>query len=356
MDVFAKIEGVKYQPLLCRSLNSYSIGELDLALSKSGSFMLSLDGGGQIATSWWRSPKRTRSYPYARVYDTLQFPGKKMTIIPIVKDEGIEGDRDYLQWDTISLLSLVGIYAVISYYDRAVGSSRYKGKITKQRFALQHVKSKIAELSNYQSDALHWNLSQVDELAAISQRALAAYKAISKRTNVKMHSLESLEHRIAEFAESKKSFIAASRARAQSAQKRESAVVHESENLSGDKATLTISNYLGGYYYLTCDEVEILRKRIYLTEGKHSRNSPFPALDDIKDGLFKMLLLTNLCRVWIGKKEYKPVPILKLTSSSPDVSLRLSRRNGEILKLLKQESSTNGFRVLVNDDNLDDLF
>ena len=67
----------------------------------------------EFAVSWWVSPKRTRSYPYARVYDTLGFSGKKATIIPIIKDEGKDGDRDFLQWDTISLMSLLGVYVIV---------------------------------------------------------------------------------------------------------------------------------------------------------------------------------------------------------------------------------------------------
>ncbi|MGC9043411.1 MAG: hypothetical protein ACP5KG_06100, partial [Myxococcota bacterium] len=75
--------------------------------------------------SWWVSPKRTRSYPDARVYDTLSFEGKKVTIIPIINDEGREGDRDFLQWDTISLMSLLGVYVIIGYYKNAEKSKRY---------------------------------------------------------------------------------------------------------------------------------------------------------------------------------------------------------------------------------------
>src|SRR5690554_1402408 len=67
--------------------------------------------------SKWVSPKRTRSYPFSRVYDTFSYVGgKKITIIPIVKDEGQKGDRDYLQWATISLMSLLNVYVIITYY------------------------------------------------------------------------------------------------------------------------------------------------------------------------------------------------------------------------------------------------
>ncbi len=119
MDVSAKITGITYTPFLCRELNLFNIKDLDTAFNNAASFILSFDKGIQIAASWWVSAKRTRSYPYSRVYDTLGFQGKKVTIIPIVKDEGKDGDRDFLQWDTISLMSLLGVYTIVSYYSRA---------------------------------------------------------------------------------------------------------------------------------------------------------------------------------------------------------------------------------------------
>ena len=57
------------------------------------------------------SPKRTRSYPYERVYNSLRI-SKKITVIPVIKDEGAKGDRDFLQWDTISLMSLLDVFVL----------------------------------------------------------------------------------------------------------------------------------------------------------------------------------------------------------------------------------------------------
>lgn len=133
MDVSAKITGIRYTPFLCRELKSYDIKKLTDAFDKDASFILKFDKDIQIAVSWWVSAKRSRSYPYSRVYDTLGFQGKKVTIIPIFKDEGKEGDRDFLQWDTISLMSLLGVYTIVSYYNRADKSRRYDHKITNQR-------------------------------------------------------------------------------------------------------------------------------------------------------------------------------------------------------------------------------
>ena len=53
-----------------------------------------------------------------REYNTLS-NGKKITVIPVVKDEGFDGDRDFIQWDTISLMSLLDVYVILAYYSVA---------------------------------------------------------------------------------------------------------------------------------------------------------------------------------------------------------------------------------------------
>src|SRR3989338_9837220 len=141
--ISAKIKEIKYTPFLCRRLNIFDIKDLDKALSKDATFILKIDEKNQIAMSWWVSAKRTRSYPYSRVYDSLGFTGKKITIIPIFKDEGKEGDRDFLQWDPISLMSLLGINVIIAYYCEAVQSSRYEKKVTDQIFNFDYIKNQI---------------------------------------------------------------------------------------------------------------------------------------------------------------------------------------------------------------------
>lgn len=163
MDLSAKIKGIKYKPLLCKELDVYEINELEEAINQSASFILKINKENNVAISWWVSAKRTRSYPYARVYDTLCFSGKKITIIPIMKDEGIEGDRDFLQWDTVSLMSLLGVYVVIAYYTNAEPSKKFKNKITNQKFDIDYLREKINDILSFQSDALHWNISHIDE-------------------------------------------------------------------------------------------------------------------------------------------------------------------------------------------------
>jgi len=346
MDLSAKITGIKYKPFLCADLKEFVVRELQEALSKHASFVLNISKGKRVAISWWVSAKRTRSYPYARVYDTLSFVGRKITIIPIVKDEGKEGDRDFLQWDTISLMSLLGVYVIIGYYVEAEKNKKYRHKITNQRFDVGYIKEKIQETLSYQSDALHWNLSQIDKIGEIAQKALKSYKLISKKTEVEMHSWNSAEKRIKQLQKGKEEFMNLSRTLAKKAQERESITTQPKEYLSGEKGIITIKNYLGGFYYFTVDEVELKGKEVYLIEGKHSKRS-FPSISDIKDGLIKMILFTNLEDVRINRESFKPKPVLKLTVANHFDVRKLNTTQRRNLELLKKEARINGFEVII---------
>jgi len=347
LDISAKITGIKYTPFMCRRLHTFAVQNLDVALSKEATFILKIDDERKIAVSWWVSSKRTRSYPYARVYDSLEF-GKKVTIIPIVKDEGARGDRDFLQWDTVSLMSLLGVFVIIGYYVDAEPNPRYPNKITNQRHDAHYILSEIEKLLSYQSDALHWNLSQLEKAGELGEKALESYTQISGRLGVKMHSPEKARKRIEKLLEGKEAFLALSRDLAKKAQKRESITKQPKEKLKGGKATITIKNYLGGKYFFTLDEVEKHDEDLYLIEGKHTKSNNLPSLGDIKDGLLKMMLLTNLEDVKIGESQFNPIPILKLTTGSGFSIESTNKLQKEILDKLKNESETNGFRVLLN--------
>jgi len=316
-------------------------------LASCASFILNINKENKVAISWWVSAKRTRSYPYTRVYDTLGFSGKKITIIPVVKDEGKEGDRDFLQWDTISLMSLLGVYVIIAYYSDAKRSKRYRHKITNQRFDIDYIREQIKNILSYQSDALHWNLAHVDKVGQIGERAMEVYAKISKKLKVEMHSRQTAEKRIIELLKGKDEFMKLSRMLAEKAQRRERLTIQPKENLSGTKAIITIQNYLGGYYYFTSDEAEVKGNNVFLIEGKHSKNNFLPSLEDIKDGLLKMILFTNLEDVKIGGKNYNAKPVLKLTIENHFDSENLNATQKRALELLRREAKTNGFQVKI---------
>jgi len=350
MDIYAEIKGIKYKLFCAKPLAGYNIDRLDKALSERANFTLTINDKNEIAVSWWVSPKRTRSYPYARVYDTLGFAGKKITIIPVIKDEGKDGDRDFLQWDTISLMSLLGVYVIIGYYVKAERNQRYENKITNQRFNVNYIRSEIQRLLFYQSDALHWNLEQIDKISKIADMAFDSYRKISEELNLEMHSMESAQQRIEELHKGKERFMQLSRELAQKAQKRESVTVQPKEHLTGTKTMITIKNYLGGYYYFTSDEVEIFDNELHLIEGKHTRTGLLPSEGDIKDGLIKMILFTNLENVAVNGYKFYPVPVLKLTTNNKFDERLLSSPKLRLFNLLKREAEHNGFRIKLNDE------
>ncbi len=347
LKVTAKIEGINYKPTMCRNLKIIPMDQFESALSKSSCFILKIDQTNSIAVSWWVSAKRTRSYPYARVYDTLNFSGKKLTIIPIFKDEGKDGDRDFLQWDTVSLMSLLGVNVIIAYYEHAIKNPKYKNKITSQRFNIDYLKFKINNLLNYQSDALHWNIAQIKNIGEIGDKAINCYKFISSESGVEMHSLKLAKNRINKLKEGLEIFMKFSRKLAKEAQYREMLTEQPKEQLDGVKGIITIENYLGGKYYLTVDEIERKKDDILLIEAKHSKDDKLPSINDIKDGIIKMILFTNLENVSLNDDTLNPIPILKLTTGKP---INKTTAQIKIMKNLEVESKINNFNVIINEN------
>lgn len=234
VKIIARIAGIEYTPFLCRELPIYPIDHISEAFSRENAFFLDTRAKKRFAISHWVSPKRTRSYPYARVYDTLSFQGKRVTIIPVIKDEGLQGDRDYIQYDTLTLMGLLGVHAILSYYKDAQKSLRSPNKITN-------------------------------------------------------------------------------------------------------------------------DEVYTKEHQIFLVEAKHIKNQPLPSIEDIKDGLLRMVLLTNLKEVTIGQQAFSPVAGLRLTSEQTFFIEHLTSTQRETLHLLKKEAEDNQFYVIINETNLNGL-
>ncbi len=161
-----------------------------------------------------------------------------------------------------------------------------------------------------------------------------------------MHSRTTAQRRIKQLQEGKDEFMSLSRQLAEMAQRRESLTEQPKEHLSGTKGIITIQNYLGGFYYFTSDEVEVKGKDVYLIEGKHSRGF-LPSIGDIKDGLIKMILFTNLEDVKMNGKSYNPKPVLKLTVENHFDSTNLNFSQKRNLELLRKEAKQNGFEIQI---------
>ncbi|MGI8469691.1 MAG: VWA domain-containing protein [Pyrinomonadaceae bacterium] len=311
-DITGEIENIKYKQVVAKDLREYDFENFKINNS-TGSFLLS-DGQNKIAVSRWISPKRTRSYPYERVYNTLAFP-RCAAIIPVVKDEGLGGERDFLQWDTISFLSLLDVYLIPAYYSDAVKNAKRGDQITAQKLDENYVNGKLKEIFAFKGSAREWNEKEVKNLSDIFEKSRAAYAAISKNTGTYLHDDAALVQLI-KLTMNPNDFAEFSRGKAERAQNRETQSIQPKEALATDtKGKVTITNLAGGKYFFTCDETLVDKNSLFLIEDKHSQRAHLPSENDIKDGLLKMIIYTNLRNVRVGGNSVLQKPVLKLTST-----------------------------------------
>lgn len=310
------IRGVKYRAFLTDNLKKITFSDFDA--NSSNSFGIIEVEDTEVAYSKWVSPKRTRSYPFARIYNTYN-AAKILTIIPIIKDEGKDGDLDKLQYSTISWMNLLNVYIVLGYYDDAEKSLKpgqsNKDKLTNQRFDNDFIKAQIQEIIEYKQSALHWNKNLFEErFTQIFRIALDSYTDISVKKNIKIHSHSSMEKYLQAINEDFEAFKSLSLRGSQDASKREALTSHRLEYLtSGMKATFCIKNYLGGDYYLTPDEIFPVEEGYIIQESKNSTKKALPDLSDIQDGLFKLILYSNINSLTLNDQPVSFSVKLKLT-------------------------------------------
>ncbi|MDR3198397.1 MAG: hypothetical protein LBU34_11070 [Planctomycetaceae bacterium] len=351
MHIYGKITGIKYTPLFALpSLKEVVFDGFDV--NNVPRSCIVKDGNYTFAVSRWVSPKRTRSYPFERVYDTLNV-AKKITVIPVVKDEGINGDRDYIQWDTVSLMSLLDVFVIFAHYDKAEINKRNpkKLKITNQQFNNEFIKTKIKEIEQYHSSALHWNLNELKtKLHFIVDCAADAYRKIEKITGIKLHDKTGIENFKNKIGNDISIFMNFSRDKSKQAQAREIVTIQPKESLQTlSKATITIENYLGGQYFLTADEIKTNNKELHIIESKHSKNSRLPSIGDIKDGLLKMILFSNMSNVSVDGQSVKYKAILALTSPKIKGQVYSSDTKNNINSfILKNKFNTKQSRIITN--------
>jgi len=358
----AEVSEPKHKCTFAKKLEKfYSIAELKAeAPFKNAVFGLDVKDT-KIAVSWWVSAKRTRSYPYARVYDTLGFDGRRATIIPFVKDEGAEGERDFLQWDTISLMSLLSVYVILAFYVKAERSS-VKGKITNQRFDCEYLAKRFEELAQAKISAHEWNVHEIESnLKFVAEMAKKGYQKIQNETKIKLHGESGIDKAIELISEGVEKYKDRSRIFADKAQRREAVTLQPKEHVTvAKKWMIIIRNRIGGYYPWTIDEMIRIKNSVFLIEKKHSARKRLPALGDIKDGFLRLIVYNNIFKLLDSEgKKLRSYACLGLTSalgtgaccniSDKNVSsckLNLSKRELDTLQKVFNEGTINGIVVL----------
>lgn len=337
------ISNVHYKACLAAELPEYDFNKFDINEVKPCGKIIVPDG--ELAYTKWVSPKRTRSYPFARLYDILNAP-KRITVIPVLKDEGADGDLDRIQYSTISWMNLLDIYIILAYYNSAKKNQREgqigKNKISRQMFASECVKEQIDEVIKYKNSALHWNFYIMEtRFVDIYNKALNSYDEISRKTKVRMHDRKIQEKYLEMIRDDFGEFKRLSLSGSKGASLREVRTTHINEHLAdGSKARFNIRNYLGGVYYLTADEVIKEGSRYVIQESKNATKRSLPSLDDIKDGIFKLALFSNIDVLMLEDWKVEFSVRLKLTAKGLCETLTIPCSNCELEQFLARNTFT----------------
>ncbi len=316
----------------------------------------------------WKGPKRTRTYPLVSVYDIYHLNTKRVAIIPIIKDEGKDGNNDQITAITFSWMSLINVYIILAWYEDAKRKTGGKEKIDNRLLNSENIREKIIEISEYQATALHWNTTHFKEdFERIYLSSVESYERISEKANVELHEakdhLNTLEKYKVDNQFCLETFKRESLSASQKAALREISTVHKLESLSEDlKGFSTISNYLGGKYYLTSDGILWENNQLVIEESKNTK-SKLPTNNNIKDGLFKLILYSNMEQVAFD--DMKDVPFstrLRLTGNltgtlslpcAPELvstfckDNKLTSAKQKTITLLNQEADRNNLQIQI---------
>ena len=357
-----------------------SIPESQYSVNESRALcILEYSRNEKLAIAKWVSPKRTRSYPFSRLYRIYHFGFKRVAIIPIIKDEGVgesrnKSNNDRINFTTLSWMNIMNIYVVLAWYDDAEKKS--STRITNQVLNEAHVRRQLKQIANYQFDAHHWNNNHFrDEFITVLNAAVNSYRRIEKDLGVTMHKFEDhlrFRDRVVDPAFpandklSLKLFKEHTVPRSRAAAERETATVHADEDLDENsaKAVFNIRNNLGGIYPITTDEVFIDNeaKKVVIRESKNSTKDGLPSEDDIYDGLFKLLLFKHLQSLSRGEVQYTLEPQLRLTGilngpiQLPEQNDRIdafisgnvfTKGEAKLLRTVLAEAESNGISVVL---------
>lgn len=368
------IKGVKYNPYLNQEkLTEYDLAQFDVNTAKAYGLVNIDTSGNNLAFSKWVTPKRTRTYPFPRIYSTLGRTTKQVPIIPIIKDEGASTNNDRINSITFSWMNLMNVHIVLAWYEDAERKTGTIDRITNQVLNTESVREKLLEISRYQASALHWNTNHFkNDFERIYLNAVESYERISQIENVAMHKsqdhLDTLDKFKVDNQFSIDSFKTETLSRSYAAALRESVTVHVLESLGmGAKGIFSITNDLGGQYYLTADAIYWENDQLVIQEAKNTTKKKLPSTSDIKDALFKLILFSNMERVGVDDKTDVPfVTQLKLTGNLighlflPNSTIRvsnfcqenrLSSAHRKTITLLNQEAGMNDFQIWITGNN-----
>ena len=283
----------------------------------------------------------------------------KRPIIPVMKDVGLDGDLDKIQYSTISWMNLLNVYIVLAYYENAEknrsSTQKNRDKLTSQKLNAKSVKDQLKAIISYKQSALHWNRTLFENrFVEIYEKAITSYEIISSKTKVKVHPGRIKLQYLESVRQDYRRFRDISLKGSQGAALRESKTEHNLEYLEdGGKSVFLIENYLGGVYHLTADEVLRGRSGYIIQESKNSTKKFLPSISDIKDGLFKLILFANLHSLKVRGRKVRFSARLKLTGNKVKGNIQFPCRKVEFYNFVKLNKVSRAYQEILNKLNLE---
>lgn len=316
------IRNVNYDPQVrTKPLERVAFDDFDIN-SAPASGIIEFADNTSFGYSKWKSPKPSRTYPSASIYKTYHLQSKRVTVIPVLKDEGKDTpNNDRISSMTLARMNLMGVYIILAWYERAEPHPKGGNKTADHFYNNKFVLERIREIKRAQKSALHWNMMHFKrDFEYVYRQAVESYQNVGKRYSLEMHSAEKhlaiLEQYLVDGKFNLEAFARYSSARSSAAAKRESMTAHDLEELlDGDKAYLELENIQGGIYHLTADEVYWEEGRLVIQESKNTTKGKLPSLGDVQDGLFKNILFYSIDELYIGAEPIEFVTRIKLTGN-----------------------------------------
>ncbi|MHA1380565.1 MAG: hypothetical protein ACTSRG_19535 [Candidatus Helarchaeota archaeon] len=255
------------------------------------------------------TPKRTRSFPFARVFDILFSNNRKIAMIPIAKDE--REQVDFLGLETVAILNAFQVYVIISYYNDSE-MKIYKGivKPTNQSLDFEYCAEQLIEIDKNDYGVIEWNQKQVKNYANILKKAEESYKEIEIKLKMKKNTLPSVRNipnhlkRIEE--EGFEEYLKWRDRNKRVSQKSELSTIQPKEDViqkhSGIPLDISFQDNLGFKYPLQFhtapDETWFIENNIFFIEKKRNKSKP-----NIVESVFRDIIYKNL--KFQEKLEYK---------------------------------------------------
>jgi len=328
------------------------------------SFKSKISNDKIVAISVWTTPKRTKTYPFPRVYSTLGHDGKKITIIPVQASYGKDGDDNKLQPGTLSWMTGLGVYVIIGVFVNA--KSKAKGKpaanakvgkpstqgnpvFTDFEFDNDELEDHVKEIVLKCPKVEDWNQKQLLKIPVLLELAIAHNRRLGKKLGVPVRGFKSLEKKVKIWKKDMPKFLLDCDKESKGAQHREFSSDQKLENVPGTKGKFNVDMGNSKMIYLTADSVSINKdeKIIEILEGKHSTKGKFPGENDVLDALFKLMIFKK-SDIKIEKVKYtkKLVCYLSGTGTVTDNEIR------EKYKELIQECKNNDIEFRFNDKTI----